>query len=259
MRYEDYKVEDMVFTTKENWTEDEMREFLNTCPECRDNEETIKALNNLSNAIRSGIVKVNMYGNINKTSAKAYARNHLHIYYGEQRYGEGSCLYVWLDGAKYTIRNTWTINDLLNYVEDVNRRFSYITDQYKKKEKTYITKKKNTEYTEENKSQILASRKALAWLNNMRLEVPSSIQVDDWYDSKLPEYRAETKNFYGSNYRWRNEYGELTFFDHPITEEEANHLSEVLAEASRKVSLIIDRCNVELQEMQEKYREMKGE
>ena len=258
MRYEDYKVEDMTFTTKEDWTEEEMKEFLDTCPECKDNEGTIKALNDLLCSINQGTVKVTQYFSINKSSAKSFAKNHEYVGYSESYLHEG--LWVWLDGDKHWINSKWNITDALADMKNLKRRFNVISDKYKKKEKDFLTKKRSTEYIEKNESQILASRRAMAWLNGIRLEVPTKITKDDCLtNDKLSQYTPETKGFYGSNYRYHNEYGELTFFEQPVTEEEANHISEVITEAARKVSLIIDRCNVELQEIQEKYREMKGE
>ena len=253
MRYEDYKVEDMVFTTKENWTEQEMKEFLDTCPECKDNEDTIKALINIDQAIQNGTLKTNRYGDINKISAKSYAKNHPYVYYGEcEKYYGDDCLYVILDSKNEAVGSSWNIKRLLCNMEDIKRRFEYISDRYKKKEKEYVTKKEMAEYTEKYANRIILSRKAAAWLDDFRLEVPIGIEKKEW----SPEYYAERKRFSGSNYYHTNDYGELTFFDYPITEDEAKKIIEVISEASRKVSLIMDRCKVELDEIFEKYRDM---
>lgn len=259
MRYEDYKVEDMVFTTKEDWTEQEMKEFLDTCPECKDNEDTIKALINIDQAIQNGTLKTNRYGDINKISAKSYAKNHLYVYYGKcgKYYGD-DCLYVILDGKNEAVGSSrWNINRLLCNMKDIRRRFEYISDRYKKKEKEYVTKKETAEYTEKYTDRIMLSKKAAAWLDNFRLDVPIGIEKKEWMDdNKLPEYYAKKKYFSGTNYYHTNDHGELTFFDYPITEDEAKKIIEVISEASRKVSLIMDRCKVELDEIFEKYRDM---
>lgn len=253
MRYEDYKVEDMVFTTKEDWTEEEMKEFLDTCLECKDNEGSIYALFELQKAIEDGIVKVNSLNDINKQSAKAYVKDKAYIYYGGGfRYTDEKRLYVILDGERWEIPDIYTIKRILNNYNNIEKRFRFIIQKYEKKEKEYATKKKMAEYTEKYADRIILSRKAAAWLDDFRLEVPIGIEKKEW----SPEYYAERKRFSGSNYYHTNDYGELTFFDYPITEDEAKKIIEVISEASRKVSLIMDRCKVELDEIYEKYRDM---
>ena len=188
MRYEDYKVEDMVFTTKEDWTEEEMKEFLDTCPECKDNEGSIRALIDIDEAIKNGTLKANRYSDINKLSAKSYAKNHPYVYYGKcGRYYGNDCLYVILDGERKAVTGAWGIERILRDMENIKNRFEYISTKYKQKENEYVTKKEMAEYTDKYADRIILSRKAAAWLDDFRLEVPIGIEKKEW----SPEYYAE--------------------------------------------------------------------
>ena len=101
MRYEDYKVEDMVFTNKEDWTEEEKKEFLDTCPEGKDTPEKIEALYALLDAIDNGEVKLNQYKDINKNSVAAYGKRHGNVVYlSTMRYSTRKALCIKADGKE---------------------------------------------------------------------------------------------------------------------------------------------------------------
>lgn len=254
MRYEDYKVEDMVFTTKEDWTEEEMREFLDTCPECKGNAASVAALNELLEAIENNGIKLNAYHEINRGSAKAYVKKHTGIYYGYCGCYRGDNMYVIIDGEKREINTSWNVKDLLKDINNIQWRFNRLAHKYKAQEEKYVTEKETTEYKKVNKDQIIASRMADEWLADFKLEVPVNVYERTWIRDDLPKYESEMKKFNGWDFRFHNKYDELTFYNEPITKEEAEKIISVIQEASRKVSLIIDRCQVELQEIKESHR-----
>ena len=88
MKYEDYKIDDMVFMNKEDWTDEEKREVIDTFPESRGWEEKIEALKQLKIDIDNRVIKKNRYGELNGISTKAYAKRHELFYYkSEYEYG----------------------------------------------------------------------------------------------------------------------------------------------------------------------------
>ena len=259
MKYEDYRVEDQVFTNKADWTEEEMKEFLDTCPESIGNEITLKALQQLLEDIENGTVKMDCFGtSINRNSGKAYAKKHDGIYYGNaSRWRDENELYVLVDGYKETISNDWRIRTIINKLNDVSDRFTILSSKYKEQEEKYRVEQETKNYTETNKSRIITSKRAYEWLDDCNIEMPIRVFEDDWKLNRddIPDFRNETRRFRGYDYRDHNKYGELCFFNQPITEDEANHIIEVMQEASRKIGLILDRVEVELNEIKEKYRE----
>ncbi len=258
MKYENYKIEDMTFNTKEDWTEEEMREFLETCPEGKETEKTIATLEQLIKDIEYGLLKTNAYGKIIGTSGKAYANKHDYIEYGiTSRWAETQCVYVYVDGEKRSIRDSWDAKRCIEHLKDVPSRFKYpIQRKYKETEQKWKEQNEDTIYKAENRDRILASRIANAWMEEFRVQIPTSIKKNEWNrDEEFPEYKPVTKILRGWDYTNTNKYGELKFFNTPITEEDAKRLTEACQEASRKIELAMDKLELELREMKEKYRE----
>lgn len=254
MKYEDYKVENMVFTTREDWAEEEMREFLDTCPECKNNTASVATLNELLEAIENNSIKLNSYHEINRGSAKAYVKKHAGIYYGCCGRYSGDNMYVIIDGEKREIGTFWDVKNLLKDINNIQWRFNRLAHKYKAQEEKYATEKTDAAYTTANREQIIASRMADTWLSDFRLEVPVRVSEKRWIRNELPLFETETKRFSGFDFRYHNKYDEMIFYNEPITKEEAEKIISVIQEASRKVSLIIDRCQVELQEIKENHR-----
>ena len=79
MKYADYKIEDMYFSNGA-YTDEDITEILETFPETKDSQEVIKICEQMQVDIDNGVLKTNSYGEINRISAKAYARKHDGVY-----------------------------------------------------------------------------------------------------------------------------------------------------------------------------------
>lgn len=258
MKYKDYRVEDLVFLTKEDWTDEEKMEVLNTFPESCETEQIREALNEVLKAIEDGTIKCSNYNYINRQSAKAYANRHDYLRYGKPEsrwYSTDNYFYVVIDGTYKTLITAWDIERAIKYLDDVDIRFTNVIRKYRKAEERYKKETEEKNYEEINKDRINANRLADAYLNKFKIEIPDKINAERYRDEDLIRYYVDTKRISGWDFTYHNNYGEILWNGTPITTEDAEKIVEIMKEATKKAELIIDRVNIELRELKEKYNE----
>lgn len=259
MKYEDYRVEDLVFLTREekDWTEEEKREVIATFPESCKTEEIRIELMSLKKAVEDGVVKKSGYYRINKASGKAYVKNLNYIIYGKTKsgcyYSDDKYLFIYIDGIYKTIDDEGDIERALNYLDDIDQRFTWIHYKYTESERKYKRDNETKIYVETYKDRINANRLADTYLNKFNIEIPDEINVEKYRDEVLTRYYADTKRISGWDFTHHNEYGEILWNRTPITTEDAEKIVEIMKEATRKAELIMDRVSIELRELKEKY------
>ena len=255
MRYEDYNMRDMVFNTKEDWTDEEKREFLDTCPEGKDNEKKKAVLEQMLVDIENNVLKLTKHKEIHFKSAESYAKGNAYLSMRSRRYCSTKNLCIMIDGIDRYIERDYHIQILLEQMDNMTDRFENITRIYKEKEEKYRKENEEKQYEKENEERITTSVLAECWLNNVRLEVPTTIKIDSLWNRV--DYVAQNISF--REYTRTNKYHELTFYDIPITKEDAEHIIKVMKEVSTEVSKIIERCNAEMVLMKHKYEEIRKE
>ena len=258
MKYEDYKVENLTFLTKEDWTEEEKKEFLDTCPEGKDTPEKIEALYALLDAIDNGEVKVNQYKEINKNSGAAYGkRNSNIIHLSTMRYSTHKALCINVDGEEKKIDCVWRIETLIKDLQDINYRFKVVTELYKNREAQYKKKHEKEMYEEVNRERIIANRIAYAWLDNIRAEVPVEVKERDYWRSEqsIPEFVANIKNFIGYDFISRSNYGELEFYGKVVSKEDAEYISKIIERATWDLLPVMNKCRAAIGDLKEKYKD----
>lgn len=264
MRYEDYKIEDYVFMNKEyeNWTNEEKQEVLDTFPESKDAPEILKALEQLQEDIRLGVVKINMYGDINKASAKSYANKHDYIRFGSRVnigwYGRADDrLYVILDGNIKGFAREWGLSEVINYIKKGDR-FNEIAELYERKEKDDYEAACKRDYKELNKERIDASHKAELMLDQTRIEVLTNFYPDGDGDYRIYNSFRESakKDFIGYNYTYRNKYGELEMSGEVVSKEDADKITEMLLDMNIRIGYMIDKCKAEMELLKLKYKDI---
>lgn len=263
MKYSDYKEENLVFLTKTDWTEEEMREVLDTFPESKDTEKVREAVKEIIEAIDHSIIKVNTWGAINKTSAKAYANKHEYVEYGRIRRNP-LCIsspdnefYVYIDGYYETIDYKSDAKNIIKYLEedDIKKRFNNVVRKYREREERYKKAMEVETYEKENRERIIANRIADCYLSKFELRILKSYENYKYSDEDIPSYSTEDKTLRGSAFTWHNSYGEIEFYNKVLSKEDAEKIIEIIKEANRKVELIMDRVDIELREIKEKYKE----
>lgn len=258
MKYSDYKKEDLVFLTKETWTEEEMKEVIDTFPESRETEKIREALNKVLEAIENGTIKATEWGRINKQSAKAYANTHDYLRYGKYKrswYDESNYFYIVIDGDYRRLDDKWDVKRSITYLDNIADRFSHVSYKYREAEERYKKETETQNYEDENRERIIASRIADCYLCEFEINILDKLEVQRYSDEKIPDYRTSRKNIRGNNYAYHNNYGEITFFGKVVSKEDAEKITEIMKEANRKAELIMDRVDVELREIKEKYRD----
>ena len=261
MKYSDYKEEDLVFLTKTDWTEEEMREVLDTFPESKDTEKVREAVNKVIEAINNGVIKVNCWRNIDKRSAKAYANTHDYVSYGGIRrnsFFAGSPdneFYVCIDGYYKVIGDIYDAKNIIEYLDDVKKRFKDVSRKYCEREERYKKAMEVETYEKENRERIIANKIADCYLSKFELRILKSYENYRYSDEDIPSYSTEDKTFRGSAFTWHNSYGEIEFHKKVLSKEDAEKIIEIMKEANRKVELIMDRVDVELREIREKYED----
>lgn len=257
MKYADYKVKDLVFLTKEDWTEEEMKEVLDTFPESNQTEQIRGALNNVIEAIDNEIIKTNRWGEINKQSARAYANKHNYLMYGN---GSGywysiNGLYIRIDGEEFALRYKSDVEKRIQYLDDIKKRFKNICNKYVKSEERYKKEKETNDYETANRERIIANRIASCYLSEFEIKILKNFKKYKYLDEVIPEYTTETKRIRGNDFAYYNHYGEIEFHNKVLSKEDAEKITEIIKEANRKAELIMDRVNIELREIKEKYNE----
>lgn len=257
MKYSDYRKEDLVFLTKEDWTDEEKMEVLNTFPESCETEQIREALNKVLKAIEDGTIKCSNYNYINKQSARAYANKHDYLRYGrpESNWCSDKYFYVVIDGTYKTLNSKWHVEEAIKYLDDVDKRFTNIIRKYREAEERYKKETEEKNYEEINKERIIANRIADSYLDRFEISILKSIKGRSYSDEILPTYRTEYKQIRGGNYTYHNKYDEITFYGKVCSKEDAEKIIEIMTEANRKAEMIMDRVDIELREIKEKYRE----
>lgn len=258
MRYEDYIVEDMVFTNKEDWTEEEKREFLDTCPEGKGIEEKVEILNGLLEAIESGELKMSGWNEIKLNSAAAYAKRHNNcISISRMSYSDTKAVCIQVDGENEYLKNQWDITRLIKNLSDIEKRFEKIKRKYLERETIYKKKHEKEIYEETNKERIIASRIAYAWLDSLRLEIPTEVKERDYWRSEqgIPEFTANIKNFRGYDFISRSNYGELTFYNKVVSKEDAEYISKIIERATWDLLPVMNKCKAAIEDLKEKYKD----
>lgn len=247
MNYADYKMENLVFLKGEadNWTEDEKREFLDTCPESKNLEQIIEELRDIKTALDQDVIKKSQYGDINKSSFKAYLKKHdTHIEYGRpnRRYfysDDSKDFFVRIDGSYRHLNSTYQVCDFIAVYDDggnIEKRFSCITEEYRKKESEWAKKIENERYNALNKARIDANRKLYAVLSELSIDIPVDVTKKDYCD----DYYCQKKRFRSYDMPfYHNSYGEVTVNDKPLSEEKATELYNAIIEMSEKIKDVV--------------------
>lgn len=258
MKYSDYKEENLAFLTKTDWTEEEMREVLDTFPESNQTEQIREALNKVIEAIDNEIIKTNRWGEINKQSARAYANRHDYLMYSKGSsswYSYINGLYFCIDGEKFTLHYKSDVERSIQYLDDIKKRFKNICNKYAKSEERYKKEKETNDYETANRERIIANKIADCYLSKFELRILKSYKNYRYSDEDIPSYSTEDKTLRGSEFTWHNSYGEIEFHNKILSKEDAEKIIEIMKEANRKVELIMDRVDVELREIREKYED----
>ena len=258
MKYEDYRKEDLVFLTKTDWAEEEMKEVIDTFPESRKTEHIRKALNDILIAIEKGTLKTNTWNHINMQSAKAYANRHDYVWYGKpssSRWDAGNCFHIVIDGTYRRLDDKWDIKQAIKYLDNITERFNHISYEYREAEKRYKKETETQNYEDENRERIITNRIADQYLSAFSIRILNNLENYRYSDETIPDYRHSEKTVRGSDYRYCNSYGEITFCGKVCSEEDAEKIIEIMKEANRKAQMIMDRVDIELREIQEKYRD----
>ena len=110
-------------------------------------------------------------------------------------------------------------------------------------------------YEKKNKDRIIKNQIADCYLSEFEIRILDNYEEHKYSYSKFPDYRSSSKTVRGSDYRCHNSYGEITFFGKVCSKEDAERIVEIMKEANRKAKLIMDRVDIELREIREKYKE----
>jgi len=253
MRYEDYNMGDMVFNTKEDWTDEEKKEFLDTCPEGKDNEKKKAVLEQMLIDIENNVLKLTKYKEIHFKSAESYAKGNEYLSMRSRRYCKTKNLCIMIDGIDRYIERDYHIKQLLELMDNLTDRFENITRIYKEKEEEYRKENEEKQYEKTNAERIEISSLAAQWLNNMRISVPDKIEKDDSLWRVAGYYNTYNVEFNGYNYCWKNKYGELEFGNTPVTKEDAEYIVALMKESSAEIVKIINKCKTEITTIMGKY------
>lgn len=245
MKYADYKREDLIFLKKttDRWTINEKKEFLDSCPENEGLAETIEQLKALAQALEDGEVKCNRYGEINKSSMKAYLNRHdTNIRYGKANryyYGDSKDFYFNVDGVNQTFNYKSNITDhIKKYGEesDIERRFERLANEYASREKHFAEQIEQESYKAINADRIAANKKLDKVLDHLRIEIPASVETD-----KYGYVNALSRSMMNYDFKYsHNNYGEILVNNRPLSEDRATELMNTILEMSAKISDIMD-------------------
>lgn len=247
MKYEDYKVENLVFLKGEadKWTEGEKREFLDTCPESRHLEQTIEELKDIKAAIEQDVIKKNQFGDLNKSSMKAYLNKHdTNIQYGRPNrrfsYSDDSKDFFFrIDGSYCRLNKAWSVTDCIEKYENggnIAMRFQKVANEYREKESKWSENIEKERYRAINKDRIDANLKLYAVLSEIAIDLPKSVEKREWGD----DYRCikESLRSYDMPFS-HNSYGEVTVQNRPLYEDQATELYNAIMEMSSKIKAVV--------------------
>ena len=253
MKYADYKKEDLIFVKKDNWTKEEMKEFLDTCPENIHLTEILDELKKLSEAIDNGEVKKCRYSGLNKSSLKAYIKkNGTYLSYGKPSRcfsysSDDNYAYVMIDGDPKYITSKYDPIDIINTYKDggnIEHRFRILSNKYSKAERLWADSIERENYSAVNKERIKANSKLNSVIRSLDVSVPNLCE-DNCYDydngGYYVHYSTGTVGFKGYDYGWnRNQYGEILVNNIPLSTNKANEIYDMTMEMSQKIKEIIN-------------------
>ena len=250
MKYEDYKKENLIFIKKDNWTKEEMKEFLDTCPENIHLTEILDELKKLSEAIDNGEVKKCRYSGLNKSSLKAYIKkNGTYLRYGKTgRYtSDNNYAYVMIDGDPKYITSKYDPTDIINTYKDggnIEYRFRILSNKYSTAEQAWANEIERENYRAVNKERIKANDRLNSVIRLIDIYVPNLCE-DNCYDyddgNYYVHYSAGAIGFKGNDYGWhRNQYGEILVDNIPLSTNKANEIYDITMEMSQKIQEIIN-------------------
>ena len=242
MKYENYKIENLIFLKKETekWGETEKREFLESCPENESLPTIIEQLKVLKQALEDEAVKANQYGTINKNSLKAYVKKHdLKFCYGQPNhyyYSSSCCFYFNVDGHYEPVGYVWQIQgyiDKYNGGGNIEKRFEYLSNYYLEKETRFAKKIETDSYKATHAEQIFANNKLDRVLDDLRITVPIAVETDEYNHIDVKSDCMPYSSCY------HNEYGEILVNKTPLTEKQATDLMNTIFEMSARISEIM--------------------
>lgn len=246
MKYENYKIESLIFMKgTDEWTIDEKREFLETCPENADLPRLINEMRNLLTAIDDEVVKTNTYGEINKNSLKSYAtKNNTMILYGSPwrrySYSDSKDFYVCFDGSYSTFSRRYQVESIIEKLTDdkyIESRFNTLARAYAEKEDKWSKSVESDRYKATHSEQIKANRRLDAVLGQFNVLVPTAIEKRDTaFDGERFECKTAGLRLYSSH----NEYGEIMVNKAPLTQDQAENLTKMFMEMSTKIANIMN-------------------
>lgn len=256
MKYETYKIENLVFMKgTDNWSIDEKKEFLETCPENSELAKTIEGLKELKTALDDGVVKTNTYGEINKNSLKAYINRHdTYILYGKpnRRYfysDDSKDFYILADGSYNLISRGWDIDSLIEkYTDDkyIEKRFDTLAHAYTEKEDKWSKQVESDRYKATHTEQIAANKKLDLVLDSLHVEVPVTFKENEWGRMECLKTQLRMTSDYWYSH---NEYGEILVNKTPLTEKQATELTDMIMEMSEKISAIVNEYKANIDQI----------
>lgn len=256
MKYADYKIENLVFMKgTDGWSIEEKKEFLESCPENADLKNTIEDLKQLNEAIIDGIVKRNTYGEINKSSIKAYINKHeTNIRYGRPSsrhyfYSDDSKdIYVYVDGSYSLINRGWEVNSLIEKLTDdkyIEKRFDTLARVYAEKENKWSKQVEDDRYTATHTEQIAANKKLDLLMDALDIQIPTGFK--EGHFGRLECKKAQLRR--GDYWYSHNDYGEIMVNKVPLTEKQATELTDMILEMSGKIVEIMDEYRADINKM----------
>ena len=246
MTYNEYKIENLTFLKgTKDWTIEEKREFLETCPENKGLDKTLEDLKELKKALEEGLVKQREYHAINKNSLKAYlAKRDANIKYGRPwhsyLFSDDKDFYIHLDGSYKCITHTYDVESLIKYIEsdeNTNSRFETLASTYSKKENDWSKGIEENRYRATHAEQIAANKKLDSIMSG--LIVTAAVGFENGHFGRQ-ECKFLTMRPTSDYWYHHSNYGEILVNNAPLTEAQATELTDMLMEMSKKVADIIN-------------------
>lgn len=251
MNYNEYKIEDLTFLkeTYKDWTTEEKKEFLDSCPENSGLPKTIEDLKGIKAAIESDEIKTNKWGEINKSSMKAYLkRNSTNIIYGvpyRKYWSSENNFYFNVDGAFAIIGGMLSIDNLIEKFDggNIEERFKTLAEKYRQKEKDWSYKIETESYKATHKDQITANKILNAMLDAVRIELPTGVTIDSFGYTRTEKYDFR---FFNIPHR-TSQYGEITVNGVPFSEDKAKELTALVQEMTDKLLEVMNEYQGEIE------------
>lgn len=236
MKYDNYKIENLIFASNEvaNWSIEEKREFLESCPENEHLSEAIEEAKRFREADENGEIKRTQYGDYNATSVKSWlSKNDLdYVRYGSRgSWDDKKYAITYADGKEQSLYSPYLVDSFINYYSDnsdrvIEKRFDDLATYYRNREKAHADAITRKMYKIEHADDISASERLKALLCDFSLDVT-----------------ANGKHWEISDYfRW-NEYRVLKRWDNgaDLTAKDVNRIESTLKEVESEIAQIIEK------------------